>query len=372
MKRTLGVQLFDNNLTVPVFQQNLESRVSGLKFGTKLNGGFSTCQFALRLNLGLTKEWVYNKYFYRIVVTDGFHTFWEGRIQDPEFDIGKPAITAYGYYASLLDQVYYGAYNTTWDAALKAIRAANCPSIANDDTKINAGALTCSTVANTMGTQYADATPQALAELFANTSDTTFQQWFLAVWENRVLWAWPKPTGTVTVTWRTSLKDCKTAHFAMATGGLYNITYGIYTSGGVLTRTAEFSDTTSQTKYGLTRKTATPQLGTVAVAAANAAARGLLATDKSIFPTNTNLMLGDHVYDANGVAYSSAWVRAGDIIQITDLLTADADIATPTLNGLNTFFIMETMYDADSMSNGLTIENQSTNLDAILGRKLSP
>jgi hypothetical protein len=363
----LGVILYNNDLSSPVYQENLEARVQNLKFSTKLNGGFNTCSFGLNLPLGLIREWVYNKYFYRIKITDGFHTFWEGRIQDPAFDLNVPQITAYGYYASLNDQVYNTAFNAVSDTVIKAILTACCPSISSDQSHINPDGLTMSTIDSAGGTQYADVSAKNLIELLLKASDTTNLRWYAAVWEDRIMRVFTRPA--VSVDWRVRLRDLRSCKWAMKTENLWNNVYAIYTAGGALTSTAESTDADSISRYGLTRKYAIPQMGTVAAASAQAARSAWLNDHKDIWPDESDIVLGNVVYDSNGVAYPSSRVRAGQYIQIVDLLSSEIDASSPSRNALNTFYITQTEYDLANMTNSLIIEREDTDLTALLAKE---
>jgi len=372
MHTKLTVQLYDANLASPTFQCNLENSIQNLIFGTKLHGGFSQCSFSLNLNRLMNYKYAYLQPGYRIVVSDCGSTLWEGRIGDPMFDAaGNPGFTAYGYYSSLDDRAYYTSYNAAFDTVLKAMLTNACPLINSDQTQINPGALTMSTVVSTAGTNYLDQSVKTLAEYLVQQSNTTFQKWYMAVWENRRMYLFTRVT--TTVKWQVRLKDFKTAKWLLQLQNLWNDVYAIYTSSGTLTRTSEYTNAYSIAQYGLTRKYAIANLGTVSAASvAQNTAQSWLAYYQTIWPSATNIDLFDSVYDANGVAWPSWYVRAGDTIQIVDLIPTTGSLGTVAANALNTFYIAETKYDFAQQMNTLSFETKSLDLDAVLGGSLQP
>ena len=372
MKTTLEILFYDANLASPTFQRNLGSMVQNLQFGTKLHGGFNQCSFSLNLNRLLTQQYVYLQTGYRIVIVDGANTIWEGRIGDPQFDAaGNPGFTAYGYYSSLGDQMYHTAYNAAFDTVLKAMLTASCPQISSDQTQINPNALTMSTVVSTAASNYLDQSVRTLAEYLVQQADTAFNKWYMAVWENRRFYLFPR--STTTVKWSVQLKHFKTAQWLIQLQNLWNDVYAMYLSSGTLTRTSDYSDAASIAQYGLTRYYGIPNIGTVASAAtAQNAAQSWLAYHKQIWPSSTNIQLFDRVYDSNGCAWPSWYVRAGDVMQITDLLPSTSNLSSPSSNALNTFYIVETKYDHNNKTNTLTFETKNLDLYAMLAGNIQP
>ena len=372
MLTKLAVQLYDNNLTGPTFIADLGNRCQNLQFGTKLHGGFNQCSFTLNQNRGTNYQYAYMQPNYRVVVTSGGNTLYEGRIQDPMFDAaGNPGFTAYGYYASLDDQYYYTSYSNPFDTVLKAMLTGACPLISGDQTQINAGALTLSTVVSTADTSYLDQSVRSLAEKLVQQSDTAFNKWYMAVWENRRFYLFTRKI--TPVTWTVQLKHFKTAQWLLQTQNLWNDVYGIYTSGGNLTRTSEYPDANSIAAYGLTRKYAIPNLGAVSAASvAQNTAQSWLGYYKTIWPSATNIDLYDKVFDSWGCMQPSWRVRAGDVICISDLVPATANALPTGSNAINTFYITETKYDFANMTNTLTFETKSLDLYALLAGSIQP
>ncbi len=372
MIRKLAVQLFNNNLSSPSFIGNLDSQVQGLQFGTKLHGGFNQCSFSLNLNRGSSYQYAYRQTGYRIVIADGANVIWEGRIQDPMFDAaGNPGFNAYGYYASLGDVYYYTPYNAAFDVALKSWLTGACPQISSDQTHINPSALTMSTIDSTAGANYLDQPVKALAENAILQSDNAANKWYMAVWEGRIFYLFTRSTSTVK--WKFQLKHFKSAKWLLQLQNLWNDVYAVYNSGGVLTRTSENSDAESIVNYSITRKYGIPNLGAVsAVGVANNTRDSWLNYYKTIWPSNTNIELYDVAYDAFGVEWPSWYVRAGDVIQIMDLLPSAGELSSPASNAMNTFYIVETKFDLSNFSNILTFETKNLDLAAMLAGVIQP
>jgi len=365
MKRDLEIRLYDNDLSTPTFEEQLRDKIQGAKFSTKLHGGFNTFSFTLRADLPEAWEWLTKRMFYRIIIADAEKTLWEGRIQDLELLAGAANATAYGYYSSLNDGIYHTAYNAVASVVIKAILTAECPQISSAQSNIDATDITIDSAADAA---YADKSPRELVEKLLKFSDSTSGEWYFAIWEDRIPYLEKRSVSSVD--WLVRLEDLRRMNLKHRGANLWNDVYAIYDVGGVLTRTAVSANATSKTKYGVTRKYAIPNLGTVAAAAAQAQRDVWLAEHKDIWPSLENFVIGDVVYDTDMVPYSSAWVRAGEVIRIMDLIPASADLTTVTRDALRTFYILETTYDIDNKENRIVVDTPGEGIDAVLARKL--
>ena len=84
--------------------------------------------------------------------------------------------------------------------------------------------------------------------------------------------------------------------------------------------------------------------------------------------SESRITVGARVYDSKGVMFPSSWIKAGEIIRIRDLVPATAMLDSASTDKLRTFTIMETGYSAESATNGLMLDSDSPDLDAILAR----
>ncbi len=361
----MEIQLFDKNLTTPVFVENITTKVQLLRFSTKLSGGFNNCSFRMLADLPEAWDWLTNKVFYRLKITDKKKTLFEGRIEDLELTQGSAGATAYGYYANLSDVPYATAFNAVASVVIKAVLTANCAQISADQTNIDATDITITSAADA---SYLDIYPQQLFEKLLAFSDSTKGKWYFAIWEDRIPYL--KKRSVSSVDWTVNLRDLAKLRLSHRGGDLWNSCYACYQAGGSLTRTATVNDTTSQSKYSLTRRYIVPDVGTVAAAAAQANRDGWMEDHKDIWPKLEEIVLGDRVFDGNGVQHPSSWVRAGEVLRIRDLVPASADAGTVTRDALRTFYIIETEYDVNTGTNRIIVDTESSNLDAILARKL--
>ncbi len=363
----MEIKLYPVDPTSTTLEDDLTFQWQNLQFSTKLPGGFSICSFQLKADLPAAWDWLSTKGFHRLVISDGNKTLWEGRIEEPRLSSGCAGVTAYGYWASMTDNPYNTAYNANMDVIFKAVLTASCPQISSDQSHITAtGGPAITSAANS---SYLDISAQSLVLKLLDFSDTTLNaKWYFAVWESRIPYLFTR--SVTSVDWLVSLEDLAQFKLQHRYGLLYNSVYAIYTAAGVLSRTAVANDTTSQTKYGVTRQYAIPNLGEVAAATAQSSRDAFLANNKTVYPNLPTIVLGDRVFDTKGVKYPSSWVRAGDVIRIKNLIPATGDLSTVAQNALNTFYIIETNYDATQGQNQLIVDTQNNNLDALLARSI--
>ncbi len=362
----MQVLLYDRNLSNPNVIANLSDRHEGMVFSTKLHGGFNMCKWRMKMDLSEAWSYIEDKTFYRVVIQDGAKLLWEGRIQDVAITVGRVEVTAYGYYASLNDQIYTTAYNANADVVIKAILTAVCPSINSDQTHIDAtGGPAITSAADS---SYLDITARALVENLSVFGDTSGNAWYFAVWDNRIPYFFKRDL--TKVNWKANLSDLKRFTLKHRASELYNKVYAGYQSAGAFTRTADASNTASQNKYGVIRYYGVPDLGIVASVTAESARDTFLAEHKDIWPTLENITLGDKIYDTNRASYASNHIRAGDILRITDLVPASGDLDSVTLDAKRTFYVMETSYNVDNQENSLVVDRPSQKLDALIARTL--
>lgn len=342
---------------------SLADRVENLQFSTKLHGGFAICSFTIKMDLYEAWTWI-NYYLYdRLTVTDNTKLLWEGRTQEFTLIPGALQVVAYGYWASLRDQVENTAYNNTADVVIKAALTAHAPSISADQSNIGAPGVTIDSAA---GDDYVDISVQDLIIKLLDFGTAAGVTWWFAVWDDRIPYMKAQSANN---NWYVRLSDLQDFALTHDTSELWNSVYSIYTVAGVLTRTGTSTNAASIAKYG-TRLYAVPNLGEVAAAAAQAQRDTWLAAHQEIHPNFETLILGDKIYDIYGKEYPSSWIRAGDAIKITDLVPNSALVDSITQDALRSFFILETNYDADSRLNSLKLDTQKKTLTATLSREL--
>jgi len=358
----LQIILYKRDFTT--VEEVLTDQVENLSFSTKLHGGFGMASFTLGRNWLDSFIWLQNRQFYHLEIKDGVKTLFEGRLQTIKPHAGLLYIEAFGYWSSLKDQVENTAYNANADVVIDAALAAHAPAINADRTNIAAtGGPAITSAANE---SYLDISVQSLIAKLLNFGSAAGDQWHFAVWEDRIPYMAAK--SITTMDWNIRLGDLTDFKLRHSTEDLWNSVYAIYSIAGALNRTATVSDATSLASYGVTRLYAIPNLGDVVVAAANAARDTFLARFKDIHPVLSPFLVGDKVYDANGIPFPSSWIRAGQVIRVTDLVPATGDLDAVTSDSLRTFYIVGTNYDANRRENSLTVDSPSKNLDAVIAR----
>jgi len=365
MRTNIETKLYQRDPTDDTLDSELTEKVEGMKFSTKLHGGFNKCSFRLKADLPEAWEWINKRILYHLKVTDKTKTLWEGRIEDISLSMGAVVVTAYGYYANLSDVPYYTAYNTTADAIIKAMLTTHCLQIDSDQSNIDAVDITIDSAASS---SYADIYPKDIVEKILPFSDSTHGTWYFAIWEDRIPYLSKRAISSTD--WLVTLRDFK--HFTLThkASEIYNSCYAIYEVGGTLTRTADGDDSDSQAKYNLKRQKVISNLGEVAAASAQAYRDAWVEDHKDIWPKQTNMVLGDKVYNSKGIEYSSSWVRAGEVIRIRDLVPASVDAGSVERDALRTFYIIETEYNVDQAELRFIPDTESISLQAILARKL--
>jgi hypothetical protein len=364
----IQLQLYDDNLANPKLIEPDINDYSDLRFTTKLHGGFGMCSFRLALDIAKSYEWAFRRTGYRLVVRDLVYdrTLWEGRLHGSSIGLEEITANAYGYYASMLDDVYTTSYNATPDEVIKGMLTAKCPAISSDHSGIQA----MDTARNSLASEYyLDRSPQELTEYLIGLSDSTNQKWYFAIWEDRKPYLFPRDDSVVT--WKTRMADLQSFELTAGFENLWNAAYALYRgTNNVLIRTAIKTDASSIARYGIQRTYCIPDLGQVAQVEAEAVRDAWIEEHKEIISSNSDIELGPTVYGTNDIECPSSHVRAGDVILIVDILPTVGDIDNPRRNRINTFYVLETEYNQASHTNRITVDTENNSLDSIMSRNL--
>jgi hypothetical protein len=359
----LQVRLYDNNLSTPTLIEDLTDRVSNLRISTSLNGGFQFCSFRISSSIGeawnyLSREGKRGYHFYRLVVNEEQRVIWEGRVSEIQLLIEAQyqglEIKAFGYWSSMRDQFYTDNDGTDWtsgsghqiDDIIKEVLTDECPDINSDQSNIAAGSR------DLAGIDFSTkAYPQDIVNDLTKNSDDDNSVWFFAIWENRIPYLFKRAVTQVDhYVWLESLDDLRLTQSATE---LRNAILPFVGSTEGTTQT----NTTSLALYPRREFKVSLKTGTNANTQGDAATT---AAEERGFPRQQqSFTVSGRIY--NAVAGDAGarleeiplWrVRAGDVIRIQDLVPATA--ATPSLDDVRTFYIMETEYDADT--NTLTVQ----------------
>ena len=374
----LQVRLYDNDLASPSLIEDLTERVMGLKFGTALNGGFKFCSFSLATGIGAAWNWLSREgkkgyHFNRITIHEEQILVWEGRISDITLRVEEGrqliGVVAQGYWGSTRDQYYSDddGSRTDWtsgsgdqiDDIIKEVLTAECPDINSDQTNIAAGSRDLAGI-NLSAREY----PQTIINNLTALSDDDGSVWFFAIWDNRVPYLFKRVA--TQIDWYVWLEDLGNLRLQQSASELRNAI--IPTVGGTAGTTQ--TDATSLALYPRRELKVALQTGTNANTQADAA--GMAVVEKALPRQQQSFSVSGRIYRTSGdtggrLEQTPLWrVRAGEVIRIQDLVPSSA--ATPGLDDVRTFYIMETSYDADT--NVLTIQpdRRSRRLSSIIGR----
>lgn len=360
----MELKLYNRDLASTVLVEDLTTKVQNIRLTTRLHGGYGICSFSIQADLSIAWQWLADRMFYRLVVTDVTKTLFEGRLEDITIGAGSLNVTAYGYYNNLKDIPYATAYNAVASVVIKAALTANCSQISADQSNIDATDVTITSAA---ADSYLDIYPNELVEKLLDFSDTSQNRYYFAIWEDRIPYL--KARSVSSIDWNVTLKDLTRFSLTHRGSNLWNAAYAVYLAAGVVTRTADADDATSQARY-FERKKVVPNLGTVAAAAAQAQRDSVVAEYKDIYPSMENITLGDLVYDNNGKPYPSSWVRAGQVLRIRDLVPASSNAGSVARDTLRTFYIVETEYNTKTRTNRITVDTEKSDLISQIARRL--
>tara|TARA_R110000751_G_scaffold78147_1_gene157654 strand:+ start:534 stop:1703 length:1170 start_codon:yes stop_codon:yes gene_type:complete len=373
----LQVRMYDNDLSSPTLIEDLTDRVSGLKISTALNGGFLMCSFRISVSLGeawnyLSREGKRGHHFNRVVVNEEQRVIWEGRVMDIELQIEPDHqgldITCVGYWASMQDQFYSDDAGTDWtggsgheiDDIVKEVLTDECPDISTDHTNIAAGSRDLAGI-DFSKKEY----PQDIINELTKNSDDDSSVWFFAIWEGRVPYLFKRAVTQVDhYVWLADLGSLKLNQSAT---GLRNAILPFVGDTEGTTQT----NTTSLALYPRREHKVSLKTGTNANTQGDAATtaaeeRGFPRQQQSFRVTGRiyNVVAGDA---GSRLEEIPLWrVRAGDVIRIQDLVPATA--ASPTLDDVRTFYIMETEYEAGTNTLTVQPDRRRRSLPAIIAK----
>ncbi|MBC8274026.1 MAG: hypothetical protein H8E40_03530 [Chloroflexi bacterium] len=317
----MGLQLlwYDDDLSSPEYQGDLTPYIEDLGFTTKLHGGFDFLIAGLNRPLVPAWRWLQEHYHHRLILLDRMHqTHFEGRVEDVRMTDKGVEIVVAGYWASCFDQVYNRANAGLEDISvlIKAALTDSCPAISSDQSNI---------ADNTMEVpQYLDDDryPGDLITGWCEQSDSEGDAtYFFAVWENRI----PHYSKI-----QASEADWVVHRSALAPQGLrlQASAANIYTR--VKTKYSNIVNTTSAELETAWASDYTGPLGSAirdhvlslsgsTSTAAQKARDAFLAAHVNL-KYNLAITVEKKMTDAQGALWPNWYVRAGDVIDILDLI----------------------------------------------------
>jgi len=349
---------FTNPSAVQLIDFDAMYRFVGLKFGSAMPGGFSSCTFTLPFP-SLTKrfDWYHKRLGYDVAVMASDRVVWDGRIEQCALSDRGLEITCGGNMRAAWDVPYNGDQSgNNGDTVISNIITASCADL-------TAGTLADPGIA--VGQDYAD--NQFPGDIFSKVAEigsgTAPYDW--AVWEDKQVDLSARNTS---VNWYCYRADLDSVSLARSLGNVWNSIFVDYQTAGAKATTAEAADTTSQTFYGMTRRRYI-SAGTVAAAAANAMSTAALAEFKDS-PQQSTLVIRGKLYSTdNGSMMRSRpkWeLRAGDILRVADLVSPGAISDMATRDALRVFWVRDCSYDYESDTLTISPDYPTPTVDRIL------
>lgn len=352
----LETRLYDANLSTPTLLEDLTERVQGLRFSTALHGGFRQCDLFLEASLSEAWEWLHQggrkgRHFSRLTVHEGQTLVWEGRVVAATLRASGQArgvgVTALGYWSACRDRYYAAGAGgaTDWTAGgphtaddiIKEMLTQQCPDIASDQSGIEANSRDLAGI-DLSAPEY----PQVnIVDRLGSLSDSDGSVWHFAVWNDRKPY-WSARSAAA-VDWYVWLRDTRDLTLQQDASQLRNAITPVV--GG--TAGTEQEDADSLAIYP--RRELRIDLPDGANANTQADAASAAAAERSVPRQSQSFRVSGRLYLATGgqLAATPKWrVRAGDVVRVQDLVPDTAP--TPELDGLRTFFVLGTEYDADS------------------------
>lgn len=352
--------------------------VDSLVHETRLPGGFWTMKFKIPMTGAEYWDWRLNRQWFRAQLELGSATLlWEGRLQRYEGPMSAPTLTFGGYYNNFRDSVnnnktYVRSYNTPADTIIKDMLDlgfhADTLQINNtDQSNIVAlpGAVAINQTYNKDLNLWEVLTNPTNGVL--NTGDANDNIVDFAVWDDRIVELTIRDTATVT--WRAYVSD----DLGGVRGDLSprvdlmeieNAITALYEDGGEQ-ETAVSAKTLNTVKEIRREFTIANSSSDSATAVSRASTR--LAVKQDAQQQVDNFII-TKVFDSQGNQQPICNVRAGEVIQVADLVDPSVDVNTVTLDAFRTFFIQQTTCRHERNELVIRPDRESISLDARLAR----
>lgn len=349
----LTANLYDSQLkTYNIKIANLfRSRAERIRFSTQLPGGFATCSFTWPCSWVEAWDWYENYYFYRLVVSEGIDTVWEGRLEDVEMAPAGVVATFYGYWRNCYDRPYndtvsYISGTHYADAIIKDMLLARCSQVNRDHGCIESPAFNLAPITFTNNGWPGDHI-QRMSQIGDGRTATP---WYFAIWEGRRPHFFRKKIGFSRpdwYVWKRDLSDESGASLRRSVRDMWNrvaMIYNTYDGMAVITDYAD--DDESQDRWGLIRE----QVVTMGEGGTEtaAAARDAHLADHAEPQQSAGVTITGRVKNKSGVTKDLWLVRAGHVLQVVDLVPAELIIKNPQLDQVRTFYVKETDFDLDN------------------------
>ncbi len=348
-------------------------RWTRLSWSTALHGGFQECRIIVPMGFldavsFLRLENNPGRHFAHLVVLEGRQVRWEGRVMRVAARYrGELELVGLGYWSSARDQrittVDYSGGAQTVDDIIKDFLDDKCPDINTDQ----AGIETVAGNVNLTLPEDRYAQDHIIEEL-SPLGDSSGNVYHFAVWEGRRPYYTAR--SVIEVDWEVRLRDLD------ADGGVEQDALWLRNAADAYdgtSRTAGAADADSQALYPVRDALASVPTGATSARAEDARDR-FIAERKIPQQTTRFTVVGDPVARsrrARSRLGTRQALRAGDVVRIVDLVPASA--ASPSLDNIRTFHVLETRYDAELDAVTVVPDRPPSTLAALLARtKIEP
>ena len=359
----------------------LPSQVDKLTHTTRLPGGFWTLSFQTPMTEQRYWDWRINRQLFRIVLEGALkQVLWGGRLEEISGPINAPTLKFRGYWSNFDDAVdnnktYTNSHDTTADAILKdmldnGFHADTVQVDVTDQSQIASPGVNIDVTFPLDFSLWRALTDTGIGVLqYGDTSDNVVD---FAVWEDRISFLTIRnPTA---VTWKSYMKGQGgvrgSPNLRTTWKRLYNAISVLYDVTGTENQGAFSSDSESITAH-IRREQVIPNILESGATEAASRAASELFRRKDIQQELDTLTI-TKVWDANGAEQSLCRVRAGDVIQIPDLIPTSTGLGGAALDALRTFVIEEATCNHQRGELVIRPDRSSTSLDALLFRAQIP
>lgn len=363
-----------------IVQLIMPGQIENVVHETRLPGGFWLLKFQIPMTDAKYWDWRINRQWYRARLELGSTILLsEGRLQRYEGPVNAPTLVFGGYYNNFKDSVNnnktFVPLLTTADLILKdmldtGFSSENEQVNTADQTNIAAPGVTLNQVYPKDFSLWDVLTSPINGVLtFGDTSDNIVD---FAVWDDRLVYLTIRNPSTVTwKAYRAAVPGGVRGNFAPRVNlmEIQNAITTLFDISGVENETAVFSDAAS-IAAGLRREFTFPNIGestTGTNLGGEAKADVKLAASKDAQQEVDTITI-TKVFDANGIQQALCRVRAGDVIQISDLVPTSVGLGGAALDAFRTFFIAQTSCRHERGELVLRPDRESKSLDARLGR----
>lgn len=352
-------------------------RVQGLKFDSRLNGGFGTASFSVAYPRLEASQMYRTLIGNHLVIFDWLgDVVWEGRINDTEVSGNSIKLKAYGYYASSSQTAGPSVFLST-DTARDIIEFMvdlatdwrDDFSYLGEDDLVEVGPLEFERT-----DKIYDAITEVTKYGYLDTLNTVARRrpLYFAIWEQRKAYLFPEPDPAgEDPKWIFSMEDFKDGEQLKLSLSLSNIKNKIWVAyndqylDGVSTLDA-VEELNSQGLFGV--REGTMSLGNVKLETAEIV-RDLLIKYNAFPKMKATTSIIGNPKTPSGMVWPLHKVRAGDMIMINDFDGSIAQLTDGSAGQTAMYaFVSKASYNADAHSLMVTLGSAQETIDLLLNR----